>query len=66
MLKVLKRGNEYSDFIPEVKEVAGEQMAKELLQKYVYSQPGHLWHRDGMSQEALEKIQKFYQDRYAQ
>ena len=28
--------------------------------------PGHQWHRDGMSKEALEKIQKFYQDRYKQ
>ena len=27
---------------------------------------GHLWHRDGMSKDALQKIQKFYKDRYEQ
>jgi len=56
----------YEEFIPQVEEVAGKEMAKELLDKYVYSQPGHLWHRDGMSKEALEKIRKFYKDRYGQ
>jgi hypothetical protein len=56
----------YIKFIPELKEAAGEELANELLEKYVYSQPGHLWHRDGMSKEALEKIQKFYQDRYGE
>jgi len=54
----------YTKFIPQLKKVAGEKMAKELLDKYVYSQPGHVWHRDGMSKEALKKIQKFYKDRY--
>ena len=56
----------YSDFIPELKEAAGEKLADELLQRYVYSQPGHLWHRDGMSKQALEKIQDFYKERYAE
>lgn len=46
--------------------IAGEAMAKELLDKYVYSQPGHQWHRDGMSKEALENIRKFYKDRYGE
>jgi len=56
----------YEEFIPQLKEVAGEEMASQLLDKHVYSQPGHLWHRDGLSKEALEKIQKFYRDRYNQ
>jgi hypothetical protein len=56
----------YTTFIPEVEEVAGEEMTNALLEKYVYSQPGHLWHRDGMSKEALEKLRKFYKDRYGQ
>ena len=56
----------YEKFIPQLEEVAGEEVAKELLDKYVYVQEGHLWHRDGMSKDALEKIQKFYQDRYKQ
>ena len=38
----------------------------ELLEKHVYSIEGHLWHRDGMSKEALQKIQAFYQKRYEQ
>jgi hypothetical protein len=56
----------YNDFIPELEEAAGKEMTSELLDKYVYSQPGHSWYRDGMSKEALEKVQKFYKDRYAQ
>ncbi|HPR62763.1 MAG TPA: multiheme c-type cytochrome [Thermoanaerobaculia bacterium] len=56
----------YEKFIPQLKEVAGEETAKELLDKYVYSQEGHQWHRDGMGKEALQKIQKFYSDRYKQ
>ena len=38
----------------------------ELLEKHVYSQEGHKWHRDGMSKEALQKIQDFYRERYKQ
>jgi hypothetical protein len=56
----------YEKFIPQLKEIAGEEVARELLDKHVYSQQGHVWHRDGMSKEALEQIQKFYQKRYDQ
>jgi hypothetical protein len=56
----------YNDFIPELEEVAGKEMADELLEKHVYSQPGHKWHRDGMSKDALKEVQKFYEDRYKQ
>lgn len=56
----------YTDFIPELKEAAGEEMAEQLLEKYVYSNEGHLWHKEGMSKEALEKIKIFYKDRYDQ
>jgi hypothetical protein len=56
----------YEEFIPQLEEAAGEQVAKELLDQYVYSQEGHLWHRDGMSKEALEKIRAFYKERYKQ
>jgi hypothetical protein len=54
----------YLKFIPEMKQVAGEQMANELMEKYVYSQPGHRWLKEGMSKEQLQKIQDFYKDRY--
>jgi len=56
--------NFYLHFIPEVKEVAGEQLAKELLDKYVYSQPGHKWLKEGMSKDQLQQIQEFYRQRY--
>ena len=56
----------YGDFVPELREVAGDSLAKVLLEKYVYTHPGNLWYRDGMSKEALENIQKFYRDRYGQ
>ena len=46
--------------------VKDREVAMELLEKHVYSIEGHLWHRDGMSKEALEKIQQFYQERYEQ
>lgn len=54
----------YLHFIPEVKEVAGEQLANELMEKYVYSQPGHRWLKEGMSKDQLQKIQDFYRQRY--
>jgi len=56
----------YTKFIPELKEAAGEKMAAELMEKYIYSQPGHLWHKEGMSKESLKKIQNFYKDRYGE
>jgi hydroxylamine dehydrogenase len=56
----------YNDFIPQMKEAAGDSLAKVLLDKYVYTHPGNLWYRDGMSKEALQDIQKFYRDRYGQ
>ena len=56
----------YEKFIPQLEEAAGEEVVKELLDQYVYTQEGHLWHRDGMSKEALEKIRAFYKERYKQ
>lgn len=56
----------YEKFIPQLEEVAGEEVAHELLETYVYSQEGHLWHRDGMSKEALDRIRAFYEKRYEQ
>jgi hypothetical protein len=56
----------YEKFIPQLEEVAGEKVAKELLEAHVYTQEGHRWHRDGLGKKALERIQKFYEDRYQQ
>ncbi len=56
----------YTKFIPELEELVGKAEARKLLDKHVYTHPGHLWHRDGMSKDALDKIRKFYGDRYQQ
>jgi hydroxylamine dehydrogenase len=56
----------YTQFVPEMKQVAGEPLATELLEKYVYSQPGHRWLKEGMSKEQLQKIQDFYRERYGE
>lgn len=54
----------YFKFLPEVKAAAGDALYQQILDKYVYSQPGHRWLRDGMSKEQLQKIQEFYRQRY--
>ncbi len=44
--------------------MAGEPLATELLDKYVYSQPGHRWLKEGMSKEELQKIQELHRERH--
>ncbi len=56
----------YVHFIPEVRQVAGEPLATQLLDKYVFSQPGHRWLKEGMTKEQLQKIQEYYKQRYGQ
>lgn len=41
-------------------------MAEKILGEHVYSREEHRWFREGMSKEQLEKIQKFYKERYGQ
>ncbi|HEY1475688.1 MAG TPA: hypothetical protein VGF53_16555 [Pseudolabrys sp.] len=54
------------EFLPQVKQVAGEQMYNELMEKYVYTYPGHRWLKEGMTKEQLQKIQEFYRERYGE
>lgn len=56
----------YEKFIPELEKIAGKELKEELLKKYVYTNEGHLWHRDGLTKEQLKKIQEFYKERYQQ
>jgi hydroxylamine dehydrogenase len=56
----------YQEFIPEVKAVAGEPLASQLLEKYVYSHPGHRWIKEGMSKDQLQKMQEYYRQRYGE
>jgi hypothetical protein len=56
----------YLRFIPEVRRVAGEPLATQLLEKHVFNQPGHRWLKEGMTKEQLQKIQEFYRQRYGE
>jgi len=56
----------YQRFIPEVKAIAGEPLATQLLEKHVYSQPGHRWLKEGMTKDQLQNIQDFYRQRYGE
>ncbi len=56
--------NFYTEFLPEVKTVAGPELYNEIVKKYLESDVRHEWYTKGMSKEQLEKIQKFYNERY--
>lgn len=53
----------YTEFLPEVKTVAGSEYDG-IMKKYIETDVRHEWYTKGMSKEQLEKIQKFYNDRY--
>ncbi len=54
----------YFKFIPELKKVAGEDKAKELLDKHFKPIAGHAWYFEGMGKEQIDKIRKGYEERY--
>jgi hydroxylamine dehydrogenase len=56
--------NFYTEFLPEVKEAAGPELYNELSKKYIESNERHDWYIKGISKEELQKIQKFYNERY--
>ena len=56
----------YVEFLPEVKQVAGPELYGELLKKYIEPDVRHEWYIKGMSKEQLEKIKKFYEQRYGE
>ncbi len=56
--------NFYTEFLPEVKNVAGPELYNEIVKKYLESDVRHEWYTKGMTKEQLEKIQKFYNERY--
>ena len=58
--------NFYGEFLPEVKRVAGPELYGELVRKYLSPDVRHEWYTKGMSKEQLEKIRKFYQERYGE
>ncbi len=56
--------NFYTEFLSEVKQVAGPELYGEIVKKYLESDVRHEWFTKGMSKEQLEKMQKFYSERY--
>ncbi len=56
--------NFYSEFMPEVKRVAGPELYDELVKKYIEPNVSHEWFIKGMSKEQLKKIQDYYKERY--
>jgi len=56
--------NFYTEFLPEVKETAGPDLYNELAKKYIEPNERHDWYLKGISKEELQKIQKFYNERY--
>jgi len=56
--------NFYTEFLPEVKRVAGPELYDEIVKKYLDPDVRHEWYTKGMSKEQLEKIKKFYEERY--
>jgi hydroxylamine dehydrogenase len=58
--------NFYTEFLPEVKEIAGPAVYDELVKKYLDPDPRQEWYTKGISKEQLEKIRKFYQERYGE
>lgn len=54
----------YTEFMPEVQRLAGPELYAELVKKYLEPDVRHEWFIKGMSKEQLEKIKKFYEERY--
>ncbi|MBF0506730.1 MAG: cytochrome C552 [Nitrospirae bacterium] len=54
----------YTEFLPEVRRVAGPELYSELMKKYIEPDVRHEWYSKGMSKEQLKKIQEYYKERY--
>ena len=54
----------YFSFIPELKKVAGKELADELLNKYFKPIPGHDWYFNGMNTDQIEKVRQGFEQRY--
>ena len=54
----------YTEFLHEVKNIAGPIFYDKLVKKYLASDVRHEWYLKGMSKEQLERIRKFYDERY--
>jgi len=54
----------YGEFLPEVKTVAGTELYDKIVKKYLEPDVRHEWYLKGMSREQLEKIRKYYEERY--
>lgn len=53
----------YFKFIPELKDLVGEEKAMTLLKKH-FTHPGHKWYFEGMSPERIDEMRSAYEKRY--
>lgn len=56
----------YFALIPELKRVAGEEVAQEMLDKHFRPIAGHDWYFEGLDKGMIEKVRRGYEDRYGQ
>ena len=54
----------YFEFFPELKKVAGDELSKELLEKYFKPIDGHDWYFNGMNKDQIDKVRKGFEERY--
>jgi hydroxylamine dehydrogenase len=54
----------YTEFLPEVKVTAGPVFYERLVKKYLEKDIRHEWYLKGMSKEQLDRIRKYYDERY--
>lgn len=54
----------YFEFIPELKELVGEQEAQKLLEKHFKPVEGHDWYFNGLNAAQIEAVRKGYEERY--
>jgi hypothetical protein len=60
----------YTEFLPEVEETcekAGKhELYQKILDKYINSDPRHVWFTQGFDPKKIEAMKKYYKDRYNQ
>jgi len=60
----------YSEFLPQVQEACDKadqpEVYKEIIKKYIDSDPRHAWFTQGFDPKKVEAIKKYYKDRYNQ
>ena len=56
----------YTEFMPEVRHIAGKKLYSDIVKKYLEPDVRHEWFIKGMSREQIEKIKRFYEGCYGE